>query len=167
MHLWRAASETFCVYSRIGSPMLQICLIVQFKSNTRARITLKIFCTEMPSRVDEKMSGDCIALANLRANLVIWLCSSKGRFTNWSYLVPMRNGIAVLLNPRACRYHSLMLLSVDLRERSNMKSNATASLHTSGSIDTNSRCPPRSQMLNVISLPLSVMVFSMKLTPSV
>ena len=41
-----------------------------------------------------------------------------------------------LLNPRACRYHSLIELSVDLRERSNMKRIATASLQTSGSILT-------------------------------
>ena len=41
-----------------------------------------------------------------------------------------------LLNPRACRYHSLIELSVDLRERSNIKRIATASLQTSGSILT-------------------------------
>lgn len=57
-----------------------------------------------------------------------------------------------LLNPRAWRYHSLIELSVDLRERSNMNSSATASLHTSGSMLTNSRWPPRSQIENVISV---------------
>jgi hypothetical protein len=51
--------------------MFDICLMVQLRSNTRAKMTLNIFCTEMPSRVDEKMSGDCIAFANLRASFVI------------------------------------------------------------------------------------------------
>jgi hypothetical protein len=46
-----------------------------------------------------------------------------------------------LLNPRACRYHSLMEFKVDFRVKSNMKRIATASLHTSGNILTNSRCP--------------------------
>jgi hypothetical protein len=41
-----------------------------------------------------------------------------------------------LLKPLAWRYHSLMELRVDLRERSNMKRMATASLHTKGSMLT-------------------------------
>ena len=48
-----------------------------------------------------------------------------------------------------------------------MKSMATASLHTRGSMLTNSRWPPRSQIENVISVLRIEMVFSMKLTPSV
>eukprot|EP00953_Heterococcus_sp_UTEX-ZZ885_P014440 8170-Heterococcus_DN1.PRE.1 len=47
-----------------------------------------------------------------------------------------------------------------------MKKVATASLHTSGSMLKNSLCPPRSQMLNVISVLRSVIVFSMKFTPA-
>ena len=76
------------------------------------------------------------------------------------------NGIAVLLKPRPWRYHSLMLFSVLLRVRSNMKRMATASLQTSGSMLTNSRCPPRSQIEKVISVFRMEMVFSMKLTPA-
>lgn len=49
--------------------------------------------------------------------------------------------VCTLLKPRACRYHSLMLLSVDFRDRSNINSSATASLHTNGNIETNSRWP--------------------------
>mmetsp|Transcript_8233 Transcript_8233/g.13052 ORF Transcript_8233/g.13052 Transcript_8233/m.13052 type:complete len:82 (+) Transcript_8233:386-631(+) len=41
-----------------------------------------------------------------------------------SYLVPTRIATAVLLKPRACRYHSLTLLSVATLDRSNMNSNA-------------------------------------------
>jgi hypothetical protein len=46
-----------------------------------------------------------------------------------------------------------------------MKKVATASLHTSGNMLKNSLCPPKSQMLNVISVLRSVIVFSMKFTP--
>lgn len=70
-----------------------------------------------------------------------------------------------LLNPRACRYHSFTELRVDLRDRSNMNKMATASLQTSGSMFTNSRCPPRSQMENVIVVRRTEIVFSIKLTP--
>jgi hypothetical protein len=68
-----------------------------------------------------------------------------------------------LLKPLACRYHSLILLSVDFRERSNMNKIATASLQTSGNILTNSRWPPRSHIENVISVFRMEIVFSMKL----
>ena len=71
-----------------------------------------------------------------------------------------------LLNPRACRYHSLTEFNVDFRDRSNMKRIATASLHTSGSMFTNSRCPPRSQIEKVIVVRRTVIVFSMKFTPA-
>lgn len=91
--------------------------------------------------------------------------SSRGKFTKWSYFVPMRKGMAVLLKPRPWRYHSLIELRVLLRVRSNMNRMATASLHTRGSILTNSRCPPRSQIEKVISVLRIEMVFSMKLTP--
>ncbi len=83
----------------------------------------------------------------------------------WSYLVPTKNGIAVLLKPRPWRYHSLIELSVLFRVKSNMNRMATASLHTNGSMFTNSRWPPKSQMENVISVLRIEMVFSMKLTP--
>ena len=92
-----------------------------------------------------------------------WSCG--GKLTKWSYLVPIKNGIAVLLNPRPCLYHSLIELSVLFLVRSNMKRMATASLQTRGSMLTNSRCPPRSQIENVISVFRIDMVFSMKLTP--
>ena len=46
-----------------------------------------------------------------------------------------------------------------------MNSSATASLQTSGSMLTNSRWPPRSQIENVISVLRIEIVFSMKLTP--
>jgi hypothetical protein len=59
----------------------------------------------------------------------------------------------------------LMLSRVDFLERSNMRKMVTASLQTRGSMLMNSRCPPRSQMLKVISVFLKVIVFSMKLTP--
>jgi len=55
---------------------------------------------------------------------------------------------------------------VDFLERSNMKKMATASLHTSGSILKNSRCPPKSHILKVISVFLKRMVFSRKFTPA-
>lgn len=71
-----------------------------------------------------------------------------------------------LLKPRACRYHSLTELSVDFRERSNMKRMATASLQTRGSMLTNSRWPPRSHIENVMVVLRTDIVFSMKLTPA-
>lgn len=91
--------------------------------------------------------------------------SSLGKLTKWSYLVPTRNGMAVLLKPRPCLYHSLMEFNVLFLVRSNIKSMATASLQTKGSMFTNSRWPPRSQMEKVISVFRIEMVFSMKLTP--
>lgn len=54
-----------------------------------------------------------------------------------------------LLNPLACLYHSLILFKVDLRVRSNMNRMATASLETSGSMETNSLWPPRSHIWRV------------------
>ena len=73
--------------------------------------------------------------------------------------------MAVLLKPRPCLYHSLMEFRVLFRVRSNMKRMATASLQTRGSMFTNSRWPPRSQIEKVISVLRMDMVFSMKLTP--
>lgn len=49
--------------------------------------------------------------------------------------------INTLLKPLACLYHSLMEFRVDLRDKSNIKSSATASLQTNGNILTNSRWP--------------------------
>jgi hypothetical protein len=46
-----------------------------------------------------------------------------------------------------------------------MKRIATASLQTKGSMFTNSLCPPKSQIENVIVVRRTEMVFSMKLTP--
>lgn len=46
-----------------------------------------------------------------------------------------------------------------------MNKMATASLQTRGSMLTNSRCPPRSQIEKVISVFRIEMVFSIKLTP--
>lgn len=74
--------------------------------------------------------------------------------------------MAVLLNPRPCRYHSLILFSVLFRVKSNMNKMATASLQTSGNMLTNSLCPPKSQMENVISVLRIEIVFSIKLTPA-
>jgi hypothetical protein len=93
--------------------------------------------------------------------------SSLGKLTKWSYFVPTRNGIAVLLNPLPCRYHSLILFRVLFLVKSNMKRIATASLQTRGNMLTNSRCPPKSQIEKVISVLRIEIVFSMKFTPSV
>ncbi len=116
----------------------------------------------MPAHRDhaELTIGACIALENRFACLVISSCSSRGNAANLSYLVPIRTGIAVchqqvsvgplaLLKPLACRYHSFTLLRVAFRVRSNMNRMATASLDTRGNIDTNSLCPPRSQILRI------------------
>ena len=46
-----------------------------------------------------------------------------------------------------------------------MKRIATASLQTKGSMFTNSLCPPKSHIENVIVVRRTEMVFSMKLTP--
>lgn len=46
-----------------------------------------------------------------------------------------------------------------------MKRIATASLHTSGSMFTNSLWPPKSHIENVIVVLRTEIVFSMKLTP--
>src|SRR5690625_1470854 len=59
-----------------------------------------------------------------------------------------------------------MELSVLFRVRSNMKSMATASVHTRGSMLTNSLWPPRSHIEKVISVFRMEIVFSMKLTPT-
>lgn len=109
-----------------------------------------------------------MALANRLACFVISSCSSRGYEANMSYFVPIRTGIAVcesamtedatgslhhpstttltLLNPLACLYHSFTEFKVLFLVKSNMNKIATASLLTRGSIDTNSRCPPRSQI---------------------
>lgn len=88
--------------------------------------------------------GKWIESANIAPTcLVISSWSSLGRPANTSNLVPTRKGIAVLLNPLACLYHSFIELSVLFLERSNMKRIATASLQTSGSMLTNSRWPVR------------------------
>lgn len=104
-----------------------------------------------------------MALEKRLACLVTSSCSSRGRLANRSYFVPMSTGMAVchvcqsrrrrkphptptLLKPLAWRYHSLTLLSVAFRVRSNMNRMATASFDTSGSMDTNSRWPPRSHI---------------------
>jgi hypothetical protein len=72
---------------------------------------------------------------------------------------------STLLNPRAWRYHSFTEFSVDFRDRSNMNKMATASLQTRGNIFTNSRCPPKSHIENVMVVRRTEIVFSMKLTP--
>ena len=51
-------------------------------------------------------------------------------------------------------------------ERSNMKRIATASLHTSGSIFTNSLWPPKSHIEKVMVVRRTDIVFSIKLTPA-
>ena len=56
------------------------------------------------------------------------------------------DGKLTLLKPLACLYHSFTLFRVVFRVRSNIKSIATASLETRGSMETNSRWPPRSQI---------------------
>lgn len=50
------------------------------------------------------------------------------------------------MNPLACLYHSFTEFKVLFLVKSNMNKMATASLLTSGSMDTNSRWPPRSQI---------------------
>ena len=100
--------------------------------------------------VEQKIRGAFMAFANRLACVVISSCSCFGNDANVSYFVPTKNGMAVyiinipsftLLNPLACRYHSLMEFKVLFRDKSNMNSIATASLQTKGSILTNSRCP--------------------------
>jgi hypothetical protein len=96
-----------------------------------------------------------MTLENRFACFVISSCSSRGNDAKVSYFVPMRTGIAVwcdcqrdlmsrslrhtLLKPLACLYHSFTLFRVAFRVKSNMKRMATASLDTSGSMETNSR----------------------------
>lgn len=55
------------------------------------------------------------------------------------------------MNPLACLYHSFTEFKVVFRVKSNMNKIATASLLTSGSMDTNSRWPPRSQICVCLS----------------
>mmetsp|Transcript_1819 Transcript_1819/g.4138 ORF Transcript_1819/g.4138 Transcript_1819/m.4138 type:complete len:225 (-) Transcript_1819:266-940(-) len=160
-------AEKSVLYSMMGSPMLDISGMLHFRSNVFARTTLKIFVTFTAAWVEENIKGAFMARANLRAWFVISSCSSGVKVTNWSYLVPIKNARAFRLSARTWRYHSLTLLSVDLRERSNMKSIADASLQTRGSMLRKSRWPPRSQMLKVISVPLTTTDFSIKLTPRV
>ena len=128
---------------------------------------LNIFCMLIDALVELKISGAFMACAYLFACFVISSCSWSGSSTKTSYLVPTRNGIAVLLNPRACLYQSLIEFNVDFRERSNMNKTATASVATSGSMLVNSASPPKSQMEKVISVFLMLIVRSMKFTPSV
>jgi hypothetical protein len=40
-------------------------------------------------------NGACMAFENLLACRVISSCSSRAKVANWSYLVPIRTGIAV------------------------------------------------------------------------
>jgi hypothetical protein len=183
------------MYSNIGSPTADISGIVHFRSKAFDKTILKIcisyslrgytFWTLMEWLVEQKMRLAFIACANRRACcqwnqrvdtcFVISSWSSLGKLTRWSNFVPTKNGIAVyislrstghtLLNPLACRYHSLMELRVDFRLKSNMNNIATASLHTRGNIFTNSRWPPKSHIENVISVFRILIVFSIKLTP--
>jgi hypothetical protein len=71
-----------------------------------------------------------------------------------------------LLKPLACLYHSLTEFNVLFRDKSNMNKIATASLHTSGNMFTNSRWPPKSHIENVMVVRRTEIVFSMKLTPA-
>jgi hypothetical protein len=106
----------------------------------QGRKLVHTLCTLIEWEAEEKMSGAFMALANRLACLVSSACSYGGYDANTSYLVPTRIGTAVLLNPLACRYHSLTLLRVAMRDRSNMKRIAAASLQTSGNMLTNSGC---------------------------
>lgn len=64
----------------------------------------------------------------------------------------MGRGRRTLLKPLACLYHSLTLFNVVFRVRSNMNNIATASFETRGSIETNSRWPPRSQICSLAQM---------------
>jgi len=150
----------------IGSPTPSISGITHLRSKALASTILKIFCTFIEAEVEQNIREACMARAKRLACFVISSCSSLGNVAKVSNLVPIRKGIAVLLNPRAWRYHSLTELSVDFRDRSNMKSIATASLQTRGSMFTNSLWPPRSHIENVIVVRRTEMVFSMKLSPA-
>jgi len=151
----------------IGSPTLVTAGTLQSTSNTLPNMSLKTFWTLIECDDELKMSGAFIALANLRACLVISFCSSCGSVANMSYLVPMRNANACLLRPRTWRYHSLTLVRVDRLDRSNMKRMTIASLQTRGSIEMNSLSPPRSQMEKVTSAFFNAIDFSIKFTPRV
>ena len=71
---------------------------------------------------------------------VIKLCSyEKGNCRLPSIILYVGHRGGTLLNPLACRYHSLIELSVDFRLKSNINNMATASLQTKGNILTNSR----------------------------
>lgn len=71
------------------------------------------------------------------------------------------------LNLRACWYHSVTLLSVDLLVRSNMMKMAAASSQVLGTTSVNCRWPPISQMLNAILTPLTPKTLRMQETPLV
>ena len=99
-------------YRSNGSPTFSITGIVHFKSKAFERTILKIcytvldgnlkrgvedltFCTFMLWLVLLKIKLAFIARANFRACFEISSCSSRVKFTKWSYFVPTKNGIAV------------------------------------------------------------------------
>ncbi|EEQ36836.1 hypothetical protein CLUG_00959 [Clavispora lusitaniae ATCC 42720] len=151
----------------MGSPTLTISSMFNFKSNALDKMILKIFCTLMEWLVEQKITGARIALPNRLACWVISSWSCGCRSINSSYFVPTKKGMAVLLKPRTCSYHSFIELRVDFRVRSNINKMATASLETKGSMLINSFWPPKSHIRKVIFV-LRIWIFlSMKLTPKV
>jgi hypothetical protein len=74
--------------------------------------------------------------------------------------------LLTLLKPLACLYHSLTEFNVLFLDKSNMNRIATASLHTNGSMFTNSRWPPKSHIEKVMVVRRTEIVFSIKLTPT-
>ncbi|KAG5220292.1 hypothetical protein IMY05_C4628000900 [Salix suchowensis] len=138
-----------------------------FKIKGLGEYDLEYLLDFMEAEVEQKMRDACMARAKRLACFVISSCSSRGKVAKYRISClsemelrsvrkdqygfkrrPFRDH--TLLKPRACRYHSLTEFSVDFRERSNMKRMATASLHTNGNMLTNSRCPPRSHIENVM-----------------
>eukprot|EP00962_Isochrysis_galbana_P047148 scaffold19183_cov112-Isochrysis_galbana.AAC.2 len=135
------------------------------KLNRLMRIILKTLVTLMGTDGAQKMRGALMAFANWCDIESTCCCSSTGASSIRSNLQPTSSGMAHLFRSRAFWCHTRIESSVSGLDRSNSSSIAAASLHTSGSIDSKSLCPPMSQMEKVTSWPRRLTDFSMKLTP--
>jgi hypothetical protein len=147
MHAWHGQSASPIITNTIGQGGL----------NVYRRLT--------------HLFGDLFLFITRERGKRIELCSDQEWYSTLMYLLSIQTlenktrWRQTLLKPRACLYHSFTEFNVDFRDKSNMKRIATASLHTRGSMFTNSLCPPRSHIENVMVVLLTDMVFSMKFTP--